>query len=142
MANLIFRTAGRAHGALYKLGAARTMLGVPLLILTTRGRRSGRDVETPLMYFEDGADLFLIASKGGSPTHPAWYLNLLAHSEVGVRIGNRTERRRAEPVSDRAERDRLFARAAEAYGGYAEYQKKTERLIPVVRLRPEAATAS
>ena len=141
MANLLFRAAGRAHGALYKLGAARSMLGVPLLILTTRGRRSGRDVETPLMYFEDGSDLYLVASKGGSPTHPAWYLNLLANPEVGVRLGNRSERWLAEPVSDRAERDRLFARAVEAYGGYAGYQEKTDRLIPVVRLRRAAATS-
>lgn len=127
------------HPRLYRLGLARRMLGAPVLILKTRGRRSDRLIETPLMYFEDDSDLFLIASKGGSPQHPAWYLNLVGQPEVEARVGNSQKDFHAEPVADVAERDRLYAKAAAIYKGYADYEKKTERKIPVVRLTPKQA---
>ena len=89
-----------------------------------------------LPYYEDRTSRFVIASKGGDPNHPAWYLNLVANPGVMVRIGNQSSPHRAEAVSDPAERDRLYALAVEANPGYLDYERRTRRKIPVVRLHP------
>ena len=133
---LPFKIVGALHRTAYRLGLGRKLMGVPVLILTTTGRRSGRDIETVLTYFEDPEGKFVIASKGGAPAHPAWYLNLVAKPEVGVRIGEVSSSHQAVVVTEPAERDRLYAIAAQAMSGYAGYEKKTDRKIPVVRLRP------
>lgn len=135
---LPFKIAGALHRTAYRLGLGRKLMGVPVLILTTTGRRSGREIETVLTYFEDPEGKFVIASKGGAPAHPAWYLNLVAKPEVGVRIGEVSSSQQAVVVTDPAERDRLYAIAVQAMSGYAGYEKKTDRKIPVVRLRPAA----
>ena len=106
---------------------------MPVLLLTTRGRRSGRRRTVPLTYLRDGDDLVLIASYGGSPRHPAWFLNLAADPEVEVRIGRgrrRMKARRATPD----ERARLWPKVVETYDGYAAYQRRTTREIPLVFL--------
>jgi proline iminopeptidase len=129
-----YRIAGLLHRWLYRLGFGRKLLGVPVLILTTRGRRSGREIRTPLTYFQDAKGIFIIASKGGTPTNPGWYHNLVADPEVRVLIGNTEKRFRAEVVNDGVERDRLYAIAASTISSYAGYEDKTDRTIPVVRL--------
>ncbi|MDQ6741562.1 MAG: nitroreductase family deazaflavin-dependent oxidoreductase [Candidatus Dormibacteraeota bacterium] len=129
-----FRIAGAVHRTLYRLGLGRKMFGVPVLILETRGRKSRREIRTPLTYFKDDAGIFVVASKGGAPTDPGWYHNLVAEPNVTARIGSVEQRFRAEVVRDRAERDRLYAIAVSAMSGYAGYEKKTDRMIPVVRL--------
>lgn len=106
-----------------------------LVLLTTTGARTGRQVTTPVMFSRDGDRLLIYASKGGAPTNPAWYHNLVANPRVTVELG--TERFEAEAtVLTGEERDRLFNRHAARYPGFAEYQAKTSRIIPVVALTP------
>jgi len=136
LSNLGWRVLGAVHRPLYRIGVGRRLLGMPLLELTTHGRRSGREMRTILSYFEDRTGRFVIASKGGAPNHPAWYFNLVADPKVMVRIGNQASPHRAEVVSHPAERDRLYAIAAQANPGYSEYERRTGRKIPVVRLHP------
>ena len=108
--------------------------GARLILLTTTGARTGRPHTTPVGYLPDGADrVLVIASAGGAPSHPAWFHNLLANPHVTIESGAFTYEARAV-VLDRDERDRAFTRAVEADPGWAEYQEKTERVIPVVVL--------
>lgn len=107
--------------------------GADLLLLTTTGAKSGRRVTTPVMYLEDGGRLVVIASKAGADHHPAWFHNLRANPEVTVEAGTDTFQARASVV-DRPERDRLYARMVEKAPGFAEYEAKTSRVIPVVAL--------
>jgi len=126
----------RVHAFWYRLLGGRLvgkMGKAPILLLTTTGRKSGQPREAPLMYFEDGDDLYLIASNGGRPHHPAWYLNLRDNPKVEVQIGATRRSMVARTASD-DERDRLWPRAAAAYNGYDKYVKKTDRHIPVVIL--------
>ncbi|WP_128379878.1 nitroreductase/quinone reductase family protein [Streptomyces cavernae] len=108
--------------------------GARLLLLTTTGARSGKPHTTPVGYLADGGErVLVIASAGGSPRHPAWFHNLLANPRVTVEDGVFTYEADAV-VLEGDERDRLFARAVEADPGWAEYQAKTDRVIPVVAL--------
>ncbi|GAA2914764.1 nitroreductase/quinone reductase family protein [Streptosporangium fragile] len=109
--------------------------GARLLLLTTVGARSGVPHTTPLGYLPDGDRVLVIASAGGAPHHPAWFHNLVANPRVKVESGAFTHEARAV-VLEGAERDRAFARAAEADPGWAGYQAKTSRVIPVVALEP------
>ena len=109
------------------------------LILHTVGRRSGQPRRTPLSYTKDGATYIVIASDGGSPRHPDWYLNLQADPNADVDVGGRRWRVEAETVTG-DERDRLWDQAVRSYGGYAGYQARTDRQIPVVRLSPTSST--
>jgi len=103
----------------------------PLLLLTTTGAKSGRQFTIPLVYTRDGDRLVVIASKGGSPTHPDWYHNLVKHPEVVIEIG--TDRYPARAiVTEGDERQRLFDAQVKEMPFFAEYQRKVERQIPVV----------
>ncbi|MFF4750784.1 nitroreductase/quinone reductase family protein [Streptomyces sp. NPDC001270] len=114
--------------------------GARLLLLTTTGARTGARHTTPVGYLPDGdGRVLVIASAGGSPRHPDWYRNLLAHPRVTVESGVFTYEAEAVVLRD-AERDEAFARAVEADQGWAAYQAKTDRVIPVVALH-EIATA-
>lgn len=133
---LISRVMTGTHAAIYRASdgkVAGRMFDSPLLLLTTTGRKTGKEWTTPLMYVEDGENLVVIASNGGAPHHPAWYLNLKANPEVRVRVKER-DLRAQEARGE--ERSRLFARLVEAYAGYENYQRRTEREIPVVVLHP------
>lgn len=112
--------------------------GRPLLVLTTTGAKSGRQLTKPVMYLREGDRVFIFASKGGAPTHPAWYHNLLAHPEVTVEIGEQTYQAIATPVTG-AERDQIYARWAERYPQFRDYQQKTTRVIPVIELKRRSA---
>lgn len=105
-----------------------------LLLLTTTGAKSGQPRTTPLAYSMDGDRYVVVASKAGMPTNPDWYHNLLANPIVTVEVGSDTFQARASVVKDEPERERLYARHAEGRPGFIEYQKKTTRKIPVVRL--------
>jgi deazaflavin-dependent oxidoreductase (nitroreductase family) len=107
--------------------------GAPLLLLTTTGAKSGREITTPVMYLADGGRQLVFASKAGAPTNPAWYHNLVANPTVTVEVGNESFQAKAVPVTGE-ERDRLYAKQATLYPGFAEYQEKTTRVIPVVAL--------
>jgi deazaflavin-dependent oxidoreductase (nitroreductase family) len=111
------------------------MFGVPLLLLTTTGRRSGRPWTVPLMYQPDGDGWVLVASNGGSDRHPSWWLNLRSTPDASIQIGRTVHRVSAAEVTDE-ERDRLWRLMAGVYPGYEGYTKKTTRTLPVVRLQP------
>lgn len=105
-----------------------------VILLTTIGARSGLPRVTPLNYALNGDDIVLIASKAGESTNPDWYHNLLAHPDVIVELGSNRFRARAR-VTEGAERDRLFAAMSKAMYRFANYQQKTNRIIPVVVLK-------
>jgi len=107
--------------------------GRPLLLLTTTGAKSGQRRTSPTMYLPDGGRLLVFASKGGAPTNPDWYHNLLAHPQVTVEVGSETYEANATVLTGE-ERDRLFAKQAGLYPQFAEYQTKTTRKIPVIAL--------
>jgi deazaflavin-dependent oxidoreductase (nitroreductase family) len=107
--------------------------GSPILLLTTTGRKSGKEYTTPLIFGEDGGSQVIVASQGGTPKHPDWYLNLEAHPEVGVQVKADTFRARPR-VAEGEERERLWKAMNEIWPHYDEYQTKTTRQIPVVVL--------
>lgn len=114
------------------LGGGKGM--IPTLLLTTVGRKSGRPLTLPLIFGRSGADYVVVASKGGAPAHPAWYLNLEANPEVQVQV--KADKFTAQAHTANAqERNALWPMMVNIYGPYADYQKKTDRQIPVVVLQ-------
>jgi deazaflavin-dependent oxidoreductase (nitroreductase family) len=134
----------RLHVALFRATGGRLggrlRANLPVLLLTTTGRKSGKQRTTPLLYVEDGEQYAIVASVGGAPKHPAWYLNLGDRPEATIQIGTRriaVSARTATPD----ERSRLWRLATEMYPGYDAYQARTSREIPVVVLTPSRPSA-
>ena len=130
------RAMGRSHRAIYRLTRGRVLgrvAGMPVLLLTTTGRRSGRTRTTPLTYFESGSDLVIIASNGGEDSPPAWWLNLQADARATVTIGTRSRSVTARGATDE-ERAHLWPTITSTHAGYAAYARRTTRPIPVVLL--------
>ena len=115
------------------MGGGKGMIAT--LLLTTTGRKSGRSLTLPLIFGRAGSDYIVVASKGGAPAHPAWYLNLEADPEVHVQVkaDKFTAHARTAAADERA---KLWSMMVDIYGPYADYQTKTEREIPVVVLTP------
>ena len=111
--------------------------GAPVLLLISTGAKTGAQRTTPVMYLADGSRLIVFASKGGAPTHPHWYHNLVAHPAATVEVGTGRFAVTAKVVSG-AERDELYERQSALYPGFAEYQAKTSRTIPVIALERTA----
>ena len=109
--------------------------GKTLLILHTTGAKTGQEHVNPTAYVMDGDRLVIIASKGGAPTNPNWYHNILAHPLVTVEVGTEQFQAQAEIASE-PERTRLYAKMAEMMPSFLEYLKKTTRAIPVINLTP------
>jgi deazaflavin-dependent oxidoreductase (nitroreductase family) len=107
--------------------------GQPILLLTTTGAKSGKPRVNPLVSLIEGDRVYVIASKGGSPSHPDWYYNIRANPQVTVELPDETFAARAVDVDD-AERDRLYGIIASRFSNFAEYAQKTDRKIPVVEL--------
>jgi deazaflavin-dependent oxidoreductase (nitroreductase family) len=107
--------------------------GTPLLLLTTTGRKSGKTRTNPVAYLADGNRWLVFASKAGAPTDPDWYRNLVANPHVTVEVGTETFAATAA-VLEGEERDRMYAEQARRNPGFADYQSKTDRVIPVVAL--------
>jgi deazaflavin-dependent oxidoreductase (nitroreductase family) len=107
--------------------------GAPLLLLHTKGRLSGEERVNPVMYLPQDGRIFVFASKGGAPTNPDWYHNLVADPNVTVELGAEVYAAHAEVITG-DERDRVYAEQASRYSGFAEYQRNTSRVIPVVAL--------
>ncbi len=105
--------------------------GLPVIIVTNRGRKTGAIRKTPLMRVVDGRSFILVASQGGAPKHPRWYHNLKAEPNVEVRDEAQVYSMRVREVVDSVERQRLWDIAVEAYPPYQDYQEKTARVIPV-----------
>ena len=109
--------------------------GVPTLLLTTRGRKSGKLRRTALIFGRDGKNYLLVASKGGAPNHPLWYLNLVDNPEVEIQVGADKLTARARTAT-KEEKPRMWKLMAEIFPNYNEYQAKAGRDIPVVILEP------
>jgi deazaflavin-dependent oxidoreductase (nitroreductase family) len=107
--------------------------GRDVLVLSTKGAKSKEVRETPLVYSRDGAHLVIIASKGGAPTHPSWYHNLVTHPEVTVETEGETFNARAH-VAQGDEYERLYGQHADINPGFHDYRRKTTRKIPVIVL--------
>ena len=105
--------------------------GLPVIIVTNQGSKTGAIRKTPLMRAIDGENYILVASKGGAPRHPLWVYNLRANPNVDIRDGVNVHKMRVREMTDPEERQRLLDIAVEAYSPYKDYQEKTKRLIPV-----------
>lgn len=133
----------RAMGALntwvYRLSGGRIMgrmpSGAPICLLTTTGRKSGQRRTVPLLYLADGDDFIVVGSQGGAPQHPGWVLNLEANPHGEIELGRKCVPVTASRLSG-DERDRFWPRLVAMYPPYEEYQRRTTRSIPVVRLSP------
>jgi deazaflavin-dependent oxidoreductase (nitroreductase family) len=108
-----------------------------VLLLTTRGRKTGKERTTPLLYIADGGSYVVVASNGGAPRHPAWFLNLQAEPDAVLQVRGDRHRVRAR-VAAPEERDRYWPQLDAIYRWYASYRKKTTREIPLVVLEPRA----
>src|SRR5688572_3362385 len=135
-ARLALKLGSGAHAGVYRATKGKLfgrMGKSPILLLNTVGRKSGKKRTTPLLYVMDGEGFVIIASKGGAPTHPAWYLNLIANPDATVEVGDREVRVRAEEVHGE-DKARLWQKMVEMYPTYDDYQTKAEREIPLLVL--------
>jgi F420H(2)-dependent quinone reductase len=135
-ARLALKLGSGAHAGVYRATGGKLFGRIgksPILLLNTVGRKSGKKRTSPLLYVMDGEDFIVIASKGGAPTHPAWYLNLMANPEATVEVGDREVHVKGE-VADPEEKVRLWQKMVEMYPTYDAYQRKTEREIPLLLL--------
>ncbi|MGP3942454.1 MULTISPECIES: nitroreductase family deazaflavin-dependent oxidoreductase [Streptomyces] len=126
----LFESSGGTEGT--------TMRGMPVVLLTTRGAKSGKIRKTPLMRVEHNGTYAVVASLGGSPKHPVWYFNVLGDPRVELQDGPVRQDMTAREVTGE-EKALWWERAVEAYPDYADYQKKTDRQIPVFVLEPAPA---
>ena len=110
--------------------------GLPVIIVTNTGNKSGVVRKTPLMRVKDGNAYVLVGSMGGAPKHPVWVYNLREKADVEIRDRSEVQRMHVREVSDEAERTRLWALSVAAFPPYADYQKRTERKIPVFVAEP------
>lgn len=143
----VLRRVADFQTTLYRISGGRIGNGIPgvpevrgkLLLLDHVGAKSGKKRTSPLLYFADGDDVVIIASKGGYPQHPAWYHNLIANPDTEVQVGG--ERRRVHArLATAEERERLWPIAVQTYRGYADYQQRSKgREIPLIILEPRPA---
>lgn len=130
-----YRESNGKDGHMWDASVAGYNAMVPTLLLTTTGRKSGEKFIFPLFYGKVGGSYIVVASKGGAPEHPGWYRNLVANPDVEIQVGTAKIQARARTaVGD--ERTRLWEKALSFWPPYADYQRKTEREIPVVVLDP------
>jgi deazaflavin-dependent oxidoreductase (nitroreductase family) len=108
--------------------------GASMLLLHTIGAKTGRPRVNPLVYLPDGDRYVVFATKGGAPTNPDWYYNLLAHPDVEIEVGDVTIPVHATEVQEDDERDALYGRQVQRRPGFADYPKKTDRRIPIIAL--------
>lgn len=128
----------KIHPWIYRISAGRIggrAMGMPVLLLHTRGRKTGQPRTNALMYLPDGDSCIVIASYAGEPRHPAWWLNLRASPRTTIQVGSRTIEVAAREAAGE-ERERLWNRVVEAESGYETYRQRTSRKIPVVVLEP------
>ena len=140
MAKPLFRFFNRIHIFLYRLTAGRLggrIQGLRVLLLSTTGRRSGKERTVPLGFFEDGGAWVITASNAGFDVHPGWFFNLRSDSRVRVEVAGKVSPAHAQIV-DGEERARLWNRLISQSPGYARYEKSTRRVIPLVALHPVA----
>ena len=130
----IYRWSGGLLGSTWRVGSAFPW-GIPLLLLTTIGRKSGQPRTLPLLFIEEGDHIIIVASKGGLPSEPLWYKNLVANPECDVQIKRRKVKAKARTASPE-EREALWPKLVAHYPDFASYATWTDRIIPVVILEP------
>jgi deazaflavin-dependent oxidoreductase (nitroreductase family) len=131
----VLRGASRLHAGLYHVLGGAGFFNRNTLVLTTRGRKTGREIAVPLLYVEEGGRLYIVGSFGGSDTPPGWYRNLVAHPEVTAEVGGTSKRYRARTLGAE-EAKPIWPKLLAIWPAYEGYQKKTARVIPVVELEP------
>ncbi|WP_282555441.1 MULTISPECIES: nitroreductase family deazaflavin-dependent oxidoreductase [unclassified Rhodococcus (in: high G+C Gram-positive bacteria)] len=131
---VLYRRTGGRLGSTWRVGSAFPR-GLPVCLLTTTGRKSGEPRISPLLFLEDGDRIILVASQGGLPKHPMWYLNLRANPDVTVQVKSRVRPMTAH-VADPGERADLWPRLVDMYADFDNYQAWTDRTIPVVVCTP------
>ncbi|MFE7415948.1 nitroreductase family deazaflavin-dependent oxidoreductase [Rhodococcus sp. NPDC057529] len=131
---VLYRRTGGRLGGKWRVGSAFPR-GLPVCLLTTTGRKSGEPRISPLLFLEDGDRIVLVASQGGLPKHPMWYLNLRANPQVTVQVKSRVRPMTAH-TADPGERARLWPRLVDMYTDFDNYQAWTDRTIPVVVCTP------
>jgi len=114
-----------------KVGGA--LANMELMLLTTKGAKSGKKIIVPVVYTKEGSKFVIVASKGGSPTNPSWYYNLLAQPEITVEVGVEKFKVRVKDIKGK-ERDKLFEKHAKEYPIFNSYKERTTRIIPVLTL--------
>jgi deazaflavin-dependent oxidoreductase (nitroreductase family) len=133
----VYRGTGGLLGSKWRVGSAFPW-GIPVLLLTTIGRKSGQPRTAPLLFIEDGDDVIVVGSQGGLPKDPLWYKNLQANPACEVQIKRRKMKMRARTANP-LERERLWPKLVAHYPDFASYETWTDRVIPVVILEPAAA---
>lgn len=139
--NPLFKLFVKVHVWLYQSSGGRrgsSMRGQRVLLLTTVGNKSGKSRTVPVVPFVDGAQTYVMASLAGAPQHPAWYLNLQKTPQVDVQLGAEKYKARAVTVPEGPDRDAIWKRMTDLMPNFAEYQTKTTRVIPLVRLERQA----
>jgi deazaflavin-dependent oxidoreductase (nitroreductase family) len=135
----VLKLANGLHVALYRMSGGRVgnkIADLPVLLITTFGRKSGLSYTNPVVYIKDGHDYLVSASTGGMDWHPGWYLNLKQRPEVKIEIGDKTFNVQAV-IMDGEERKRLYEKFKAASSNFMKYENGTSREIPVVRLVPK-----
>jgi len=136
----VYRATGGRIGGKWRVGSAFPR-GVPVCLVTTTGRRTGRPRTLPLLFLPDGDRVILVASQGGLPKNPLWYLNIKANPDVTVQVGKRERKMRARTASPQ-ERAELWPKLVAMYADFDSYQARTEREIPVVICEPAPGGSS
>lgn len=134
----------RLHAVAYRATGGRVgsrVAGIDVLLLTTTGNRTGNSRTVPLLYLRDDLDYIVVASYGGRPHHPDWYLNLVVNPDVHIRVDGAPMTARATTLPA-GEREKWWNRAVAEWSDYAEYQNRTTREIPLVRLTPTRPTSA
>ncbi len=140
----VIRLLWQVHRSVYRRSRGRVgarFLGLPMLLLTTTGRRSGQPHTTALTYLTEGTHFAVVASNGGAAQHPAWFHNLRTFPQAQIQLGSLVYQVKAREAQG-AERERLWNRMVQLFGGYRGYQARTTRQIPVVVLEPLSRPSS
>jgi deazaflavin-dependent oxidoreductase (nitroreductase family) len=138
MTRIFFKVFTGIHAFFYRLSGGRfagKVQGLRVLLLTTTGRKTGKARTTPLGHFEHDGGYVIIASNAGFDAHPDWFLNLKSSPHAAIQVGDKKLNVSAE-IAGADKRDQLWSRLIQLAPGYAGYEKKTSRVIPIVILRP------
>ena len=132
----LWRQGNRLHSFVYRRGIARKLGQMPLILLTTTGRKSGKPHTVPLGAIREGDGWVVIGSYGGADVHPSWWLNLVANPNATIQTNGETFKVHMHEITNPADYERIWNRVVATMSGYASYTKKTTRKIPLGLLRP------
>jgi len=136
MGRSMLRAAGVIHEFLYRRGIARKMGQMQQVLLTTTGRKSGRPHTVPLGAIREGDGWVVIGSNGGADVDPSWWLNMVANPDVTLQVNDQVIKARMQEIADPADRERIWNTVVATLKSYANYPKRTSRVIPLGLLRP------